>query len=25
LILNRPSRYLDGIADDILEKKYEYR
>jgi DNA helicase-2/ATP-dependent DNA helicase PcrA len=25
LILNRPSRYLDGITDDILEKKYEYR
>jgi len=25
LILNRPSRYLDGIEDDILEKKYEYR
>jgi DNA helicase-2/ATP-dependent DNA helicase PcrA len=25
LILNRPSRYLDGIADDILEKQFEYR
>ena len=25
LILNCPSRYLDGIADDILEKQFEYR
>jgi DNA helicase-2/ATP-dependent DNA helicase PcrA len=25
LILSRPSRYLDGIADDILEKQFEYR
>lgn len=25
LVLNRPSRYLDGIADDILEKQFEYR
>ena len=25
LILNRPSRYLDGIADDILQKQFEYR
>jgi DNA helicase-2/ATP-dependent DNA helicase PcrA len=25
LMLNRPSRYLDGIADDILEKQFEYR
>ena len=25
LILNRPSRYLDNIPDDILEKQFEYR
>ncbi len=25
LILNRPSRFLDDIPDDILEKEYEYR
>jgi DNA helicase-2/ATP-dependent DNA helicase PcrA len=25
LILSRPSRYLDGIAEDILEKQFEYR
>ena len=25
LILNRPSRYLDNISDDILEKQFEYR
>jgi DNA helicase-2/ATP-dependent DNA helicase PcrA len=25
LILNRPSRYLDNISDDILEKHFEYR
>ena len=25
LILSRPSRYLDGISDDILEKQFEYR
>jgi len=25
LVLNRPSRYLDGIADDVLEKQFEYR
>jgi DNA helicase-2/ATP-dependent DNA helicase PcrA len=25
LMLNRPSRYLEGIADDILEKQFEYR
>ena len=25
LILNQPSRFLDGIPDDILEKEYEYR
>jgi len=25
LILNRPSRYLDDISDDILEKHFEYR
>jgi len=25
LILNRPSRYLDNIPDDILEKHFEYR
>jgi DNA helicase-2/ATP-dependent DNA helicase PcrA len=25
LILSRPSRYLDGIADDILEKQFDYR
>jgi len=25
LILNRPSRYLDNMPDDILEKQFEYR
>ena len=25
LILNRPSRYLDNLPDDILEKQFEYR
>ena len=25
LILNQPSRFLDDIPDDILEKEYEYR
>ncbi len=25
LILNQPSRFLDNISDDILEKEYEYR
>jgi len=25
LILNRPSRYLDNIPDEILEKHFEYR
>lgn len=25
LTLNRPSRFLDDIPDDILEKEYEYR
>ncbi|MBW2435120.1 MAG: ATP-dependent helicase [Deltaproteobacteria bacterium] len=25
LILNQPSRFLDNIPDDILEKEYEYR
>ncbi len=25
LILSRPSRYLDDISDDILEKQFEYR
>jgi len=25
LILNRPSRYIDNIADDVLEKQFEYR
>jgi DNA helicase-2/ATP-dependent DNA helicase PcrA len=25
LILNQPSRFLDNIHDDILEKEYEYR
>jgi DNA helicase-2/ATP-dependent DNA helicase PcrA len=25
LVLNRPSRYLDNIPDDILEKHFEYR
>jgi DNA helicase-2/ATP-dependent DNA helicase PcrA len=25
LVLNRPSRFLDGIPDDILEKEFEYR
>ena len=25
LILNQPSRFLDGIPDDILEKEYAYR
>ena len=25
LVLNRPSRYLDHIPDDVLEKHFEYR
>ena len=25
VVLSRPSRYLDGIEDDILEKQFEYR
>ena len=25
VVLSRPSRYLDGIGDDILEKQFEYR
>jgi DNA helicase-2/ATP-dependent DNA helicase PcrA len=25
LVLNQPSRFLDDIPDDILEKAYEYR
>lgn len=25
LILNRPSRYLDNMPDDILQKQFEYR
>jgi DNA helicase-2/ATP-dependent DNA helicase PcrA len=25
LVLNQPSRFLDDISDDILEKAYEYR
>jgi DNA helicase-2/ATP-dependent DNA helicase PcrA len=25
LILNQPSRYIDGIPDHILEKQFEYR
>jgi DNA helicase-2/ATP-dependent DNA helicase PcrA len=25
LILNQPSRFLDNIPEDILEKEYEYR
>ena len=25
LVLNQPSRFLNDIPDDILEKAYEYR
>jgi superfamily I DNA/RNA helicase len=25
LVLSRPSRYLDNMPDDILEKQFEYR